>query len=246
MPGSAAEAGGSSEGDFSGFLRTSGSSAVSFWGSRGRSVPPGLWRREESFQDRELREGFAEGEKFARGGETESDAAGEAFEILNAAEFLANFAADYGLLQEMGYGAEAGFDGVEIDERAKHPGAEHTGAHAGDGGIESGDQRGGAGGLGFFGGDGRDEFEIADWDGVEDERVVLLVKADAIQMAKGFDAGRVIASGGILAEGGHDGAGGGEGLRMIVEAEAGKFGDAELFAQNAFGIVDMEDPIFVA
>jgi len=33
---------------------------------------------------------------------------------------------------------------------------------------------------------------------------------------------------------------------MIVEAEAGKFGDAELFAQNAFGIIGMEDPIFDA
>jgi len=43
------------------------------------------------------------------------DAAGEAFEILNAAEFLADFAADDGLLQEMGYGAEAGFDDVEIE-----------------------------------------------------------------------------------------------------------------------------------
>src|SRR5258708_32638178 len=111
----------------------------------------------------------------------------------------------------MGYGAEAGFDDVEIDERAKHPGAEHAGAHAGDGGIESGDQGGGAGGLGFFGEDGRDEFEIAYGDGIEDERVVLLVTADAIRMATGFHAGRVIASGGILAEGGHDGAGGGEG-----------------------------------
>jgi len=44
-----------------------------------------------------------------------------------------------GLLQAGGDGAEAGVDGVEIDERAKHPGAEHTGAHAGDGGIERGD-----------------------------------------------------------------------------------------------------------
>jgi len=69
----------------------------------------------------------------------------------------------------MGYGAEAGFDGVEIDERAKHPGRSYTGAHAGDGGIESGDQRGGAGGLGFFGEDGRDKFEIAYGDGVEDD-----------------------------------------------------------------------------
>jgi len=68
----------------------------------------------------------------------------------------------------------------------------------GDGGIERGDQRGGACGFGFFGEDGRDEFEIAYGDGVEDERVVLLVKADAIQMAEGFDAGRVIASGGIF------------------------------------------------
>ena len=33
---------------------------------------------------------------------------------------------------------------------------------------------------------------------------------------------------------------------MIVEAEAGKFGDAELFAEDAFGVIGVEDPVFDA
>ena len=33
---------------------------------------------------------------------------------------------------------------------------------------------------------------------------------------------------------------------MIVEAEAGEFGDAELFAEDALGVVGMEDPVFDA
>ena len=31
---------------------------------------------------------------------------------------------------------------------------------------------------------------------------------------------------------------------MIVEAEAGEFGDAELFAKDARGVVVLEDPVF--
>ena len=65
-------------------------------------------------------------------------------------------------------------------------------------------------------------------------------------MAEGFDAGRIVAAGGIFTEIVDDGAGGGEGLRMIVEAEAGEFGDTELFAEDALGVVGMEDPVFDA
>jgi hypothetical protein len=149
-------------------------------------------------------------------------------------------------LEKVGDGAEAGFDGIEIDEWAKHPGTEHAGAHAGDSGIERGDQCGGAGGLGFLGEDGGDKFEIADGDRIEDERVVLFVKADAIEMAEGFDTRSVVAACGVFAEIVNNGAGGGEGLRMIVEAEAGEFGYAELFAEYAFGVIGVEDPVFDA
>src|SRR4029077_10802611 len=41
-------------------------------------------------------------------------------------------------------------------------------------------------------------------------------------------------------------AGGGERLVMIVEAEAGEFGDSELFAKDARGVVVLEDPVFKA
>src|SRR4029077_11295845 len=91
-----------------------------------------------------------------------------------------------------------------------------------------------------------DELEVADRDRIEDKGVVLLVKADAIEMAEGFDAGRVVAAGGIFAEIVDNGSGGGEGLGMIVEAETGEFGDAELFAKDALGVIGMEDPVFNA
>ena len=146
----------------------------------------------------------------------------------------------------MGDSAEAGFDGVEINQRAEHPSPEHACAHAGDGRVEGGNQSGGTGGFGFFGEDGGDEFEIADGDGIEDESVVLFIEADAVEMAEGFEAGSVIAAGGIFAEVMDYGSGGGEGLRVIVEAEAGEFGDTELFAEDGFGVIGVEDPVFDA
>src|SRR5258708_21553100 len=85
------------------------------------SAASGRRRRDEIFENGKLREGFAEGYEFAWTGVTEGDAASEAFEVLNAAQFLANFAADDGLLGEVSDGVEACFDGLAIDERAKHP-----------------------------------------------------------------------------------------------------------------------------
>ena len=55
-----------------------------------------------------------------------------------------------------------------------------------------------------------------------------------------------IAARGIFAQVVNDGAGGGERLVMVVEAEAGELGDAELFAENARGVVVLEDPVFEA
>src|SRR5229473_8166791 len=40
-----------------------------------------------------------------------------------------------------------------------------------------------------------------------------------------------------------DGAGGGESVRMAIEAEAAEFGDAELFFQNALGVVVLKSPV---
>ena len=159
----------------------------------------GLRRREEILEDGELSKGFAKGKEFARAGEAERDTAGEAFEVLNAAKLLANFAAHDGLLQEMGDGAEAGFDGAGIEQWAKHPGAEKAGTHSGDRGIQSGDERGGAGGLGLLGEDGRNKFEIADGDGIEDEGVLLVVETNAVEVLEGFDAGGVVATSSIFA-----------------------------------------------
>ena len=57
---------------------------------------------------------------------------------------------------------------------------------------------------------------------------------------------RVWCAGGVFAEIVDDRAGGGERLVMIVEAEAGEFGDAELFAEDAGGVVVLEDPVVEA
>ncbi len=99
------------------------------------------------------------------------------------------------MLHELRDGVEAGFDGFAVDERAKNPGAQQARAHSGDGDIERGEQRGWAAAAGFFGEDRIDEFEIADGDGIEDQRVVLLVVADAVEVAKGFDAGGFVDAG---------------------------------------------------
>src|ERR1700687_2550243 len=50
-------------------------------------------------------------------------------------------------------------------------------------------------------------------------------------------------AGRVLAEIVDDGASGRKGLRMTVEAKAGKLHDAELFAENALGVVSLEDPV---
>src|SRR5262249_22671461 len=107
-------------------------------------------------------------------------------EVLNGAELFANFAADNGLLDEVGSGLEASFDGSALDERAKNPVAKKTSAHAGDGDVEGGDESGGSVFAGVIGKDVSEEFEVADRDGIEDERIVLLVVADAVEVLESF------------------------------------------------------------
>jgi hypothetical protein len=84
-------------------------------------------------------------------------------------------------------GVEAGFNGFAVDERAKDPRAEKASAHAGDGNVESGDERCGSVLGGVVGKDGSEEFEIADGDGIEDQGVVLYVEADAIEVLESGD-----------------------------------------------------------
>ena len=119
----------------------------------------------------------------------EGDAAGEAFEVLNAAQLFADFAAHDGLLDEVSDGVEAGFHGFAVDERAKDPSAQKASAHAGDGDVEGGDERGGSVLAGVVGKDGSEEFEIADGDGIEDEGIVLYIETDAIEVLESGDGG---------------------------------------------------------
>src|SRR5260370_29888743 len=82
---------------------------------------------------------------------------------------------------------------------------------------------------------------------------MLLVVGNAVEMAESFECRRAMAVRpialiapvcGVFAEIGDDGARRGNGLRVRVEAEAGQFGHAELFAQDALGVIELKDPIF--
>src|SRR5208283_3010635 len=73
-----------------------------------------------------------------------------------------------------------------------------------------------------------------------------LVIADAIEVTKGFDAGSIVTASGVFAEIVNDGTRGALRLYVIIEAEAGQFSDTKLFAEDAFGVIALEDPIFEA
>jgi len=145
-------------------------------------------RRDEVFKNGKLRQGFAEGYKFAWTRVAERDAAGQSLEVLNAAQFLANFAADDRLLDQMGHGVEACLDGRAIDERAKNPEAQEAApmpvtvtSSAATKWLDIF--------AGVVGKNRIEQFEIADRNWVEDQRVVLFVVADAIEVTKGSRAG---------------------------------------------------------
>ena len=81
----------------------------------------GWCRRHEISQHGKPPQRFTQGNQFSRTGVAESDAAGEALEILNAAQFLADFAAHYSLLNKMGDRVEAFFDRVAVNQGTKNP-----------------------------------------------------------------------------------------------------------------------------
>ena len=61
-------------------------------------APARRGRDHEILQHRELAERFAQRDEFARSGQAQCDAAGEAFQVQNSAKFLANFSSHHGLL----------------------------------------------------------------------------------------------------------------------------------------------------
>jgi len=93
---------------------------------------------------------------------------------------------------------------------AQNPGAQEARAHAGHGGVKRGDQScRSSRAAGVLGEDGREQLQIADGYGIEDESVVLLVVADAVEMPQCFDAGgirvfirgsRAVATRGVFSE----------------------------------------------
>src|SRR5258707_10265360 len=91
-------------------------------------------RRKKILQHRKLYQRLAQRHEFARSRKTQGDAAGEPLKVEDAFEFLADFAADNGLLNEVRNGVEPGLDSLAIDERAENPGAQEARAHARHGG----------------------------------------------------------------------------------------------------------------
>jgi len=148
--------------------------------------------RDEIFESGKSCEGFAKGDEFAWAGLAESDSAGETFEVLNSAKFFADFAAHHGLLDEVGDGIEAGFNGFAVNEWAKNPGAEKTRAHARNGDVERRKERGGSIFARVIGKDRGEELKIADRDGVEDESFVLLVEADVVEVLQCVKRGMAV------------------------------------------------------
>src|ERR1700674_2729027 len=92
-------------------------------------------RRKKNLQHRKLDERLAQRHEFARSRKPQSDPAGEPLEVEDAFEFLADFAAHDGLLDEVRHGIETGLNGLDVDERAKEPGAQEARTHAGHGGV---------------------------------------------------------------------------------------------------------------
>lgn len=96
-----------------------------------------------------------------------------------------------------------------------------------------------------------------DGDVVENERVLLLVENNAVEMFEAAARGTKLHGRGAVARiGGGDGgrfaqiveqaSGGGNGLRVARHAEAVESGDPELFGEDALGIARFEDPFVEA
>src|SRR5689334_7026035 len=130
----------------------------------------------------------------------------------------------------MRHRAEACFDGVAIEERTENPRPKQARRHPRNGGIERSKQRGRAAARRFFRKNRSNELDIADRNGIEYKRIVLLVIAIAIEMAQRFQRSYsiavrstitgVAAMGGILTQIVNDCSCRGDGLRVRVQAEA--------------------------
>ncbi len=75
-------------------------------------------------------------DEVSRRGQAERGAAGQALEVLHAAEILANLFAQHGLRFEFGHRIQARFDFGARKLGAQNPGAEQTRAHDRDGLVD--------------------------------------------------------------------------------------------------------------
>ena len=156
-----------------------------------------------------LRERSGEGENVARIGRLQRDAAEQALDVENAVERAAQLLA-------MNDAGEGGRDGVEalidlrnIDGGAQHPGAQQALAHRRESVVEGAEESHIVAGAGK---ERLDQFEVAHGDGVEDQAVLALVVADAVDVVERSALG--------LADVVEDGPGGAGGGVVVGEAVA--------------------------
>ena len=152
-----------------------------------------------------------------------------------------------------GHGTQALLNLGEVHRWPQNPLTKKTRTHACCGFIESAKQ--GRGNV--FAGQRFDEFKVANGDAIEDQRIVLLVKADVIEMLQpraGWPKsgnlccsrrlGRAVAlyQMSVLAEVVDNRAGGGNGLWMVFQSKAREVDHPKLLAQHSRRVVMVEDP----
>ncbi len=180
----------------------------------------------------EFGERCGEGEDVARVRGLKGDAAEQTLDVENAIESAAQLLAMNDAGEGGGDGVEALIDLGDIDRGAQHPGAQQALAHRGEGVVEGAEEGYGVSGAGK---EGLDQLKVADGYGVEDEAVLALVVADAVDVAERAAL--------RLADVVEDGSGGAGGGVVVGEAEAFQRKDSEMIFNQGNGVVGGEDPV---
>ena len=155
----------------------------------------------------------------------------QALEVLYAAHRPPQLLPLNGGFQELLDHVQARLEFGAVERGAKHPGLQLTRAERGDAFVEDTQERGGA----RFPEGGLDQLEIAHRRRVEDQRILLLVEADCIEVGKRSPL--------RLAHIVERGPGGRHGQRMTLEAIARQRRHPEMVAQKPGAIFLGEDPV---
>ena len=129
-------------------------------------------------------------------------------------------------------GVEALIDLGDIDGGAQHPGAQQALAHWGKSMVEGAEERHGVAGAGK---ERLDQLKVADGDSVQNEAVLALVVADAVDVVERSALGLA----GVV----EDGSGGAGGGVVAGQAEAFQREHAKVIFHQRNGVVGGKDPV---